>query len=334
MNKTRYLIARPGAIGDAIVTLPVVQNLRTHFPDAQIELVVGGAAAALLRGRCAADQVASFDEARWVTLFTPDPSAARALLQEFHHVILYVASDTAAATRLRAALGERLTIWPSLPPIEAPAPISRHLQGALARMGIAPNTEFPQIGLTPEDQEFARRFWRTNGLGEQAVIALHPGSGSAQKNWPAARYAELAALLQCDGARLLVIAGPADAAPLAALRTRLADGQTAREPLTTEGLTLPQVAGLLARCRGLIGNDSGIAHLAAALGTPTITLFGPTDPLIWSPQGPAVTILAPAVPCAPCSAEKRRLCATLDCLSSISVPQVYTSARRYLTSAI
>ena len=325
---TSYLILRPGAIGDAIVTLPVIQNLRDHFPAARIELVVGGAAAGLLRGRCAADQVSSFDEARWAALFAPDAFAAREMLQGFRHTLFYVA-DGAPAARLRAALGERLIVWPPLPPADAPAPIGQHLQGALASLAIAPTAAFPAITLTPEDQEFARRYWRAHDLAEQAVIALHPGSGSAQKNWPASRYAELAALLQNDGARLLIVAGPADDAPLKALRERLSG-----ELLTSEGLSLPQVAALLAGCRCLVGNDSGIAHLAAAMGVPTLTIFGPTDPVVWAPSGPAVIILAPRVPCAPCAPEKRRSCVTLECLASIRVDQVYKSVRQSLRSVI
>jgi heptosyltransferase-3 len=340
-SSASYLILRPGAIGDAIVTLPVIQNLRAHFPDAAhpsdawIELVVGGAAAELLRGRCAADQVASFDEARWAALFASDTSAAQKLLQRFQHVIFYIAGNTAAAVRLRSALGDRLTLWPPLPPSDAPTPICQHLQGALASLGIAPSAAFPQITLTQDDHEFAQRYWRAHGLeGGQAVIALHPGSGSVQKNWPVSRYAELAALLQRDGARLLIVAGPADGMPLAALRAQLAGDQLGREPLTTEGLILAQVASVLARCRCLVGNDSGIAHLAAALSVPTIAIFGPTDPAVWAPSGPAVTVLAPAVHCAPCPPEKRRLCATLDCLASISVHQVYQSIRHHLELAI
>lgn len=328
MNETRYLIVRPGAIGDAIVTLPVIQNLRAHFADARIELVVGGAAEELLRGRCAADQVSSFDEARWAALFASDISAARELMHGFQHIIFYVV-DNAQSIRLRAALGERLILWPPLPPADAPAPIGQHLQGALASLGIAPSAAFPAITLTPEDHEFARQYWRARNLESKPVIALHPGSGSAQKNWPASRYAELAALLKRDGACLLVIAGPADDAPLKALRERLSS-----ELLTTEGLTLPQAAALLARCRCLVGNDSGIAHLAAAMGVPTLTIFGPTDPVIWAPSGPAVTILAPSAPCAPCAPEKRRACVTLECLASISVDQFYQSVCQRLRSAI
>jgi ADP-heptose:LPS heptosyltransferase len=327
-SSTSYLILRPGAIGDAIVALPVIQNLRDHFPAARIELVVGGAVAELLRGRCVADQVSSFDEARWAALFASDASAARELLHEFQHIVFYIA-DNAQAIRLRAALGDRLTLWPPLPPADAPAPIGQHLQGALAKLGIAPTTAFPAVTLTPEDQEFVRQYWRAHKLEAKPVIALHPGSGSAQKNWPASRYAEVAALLKRDGARLLIIAGPADDAPLKALRERLSG-----ELLTTEGLTLPQVAALLARCRCLVGNDSGIAHLAAAMGVPTLTIFGPTDPVVWAPSGPAVTVLAPRVPCAPCAPEKRRSCVTLECLASISVDLVYQSVCQRLRSAI
>jgi ADP-heptose:LPS heptosyltransferase len=115
-----------------------------------------------------------------------------------------------------------------------------------------------------------------------AFLAIHPGSGSAWKNWPAPRFAALAAAL-ARGPWLLV-EGPADeqaAAPL-----RLVAGATPARDLP------PRVLGaLLSRAGVYAGNDSGVSHLAAAWGAPTVALFGPTDPDVWSPVGARVRVL-------------------------------------------
>lgn len=129
-----------------------------------------------------------------------------------------------------------------------------------------------------EDAEAAR--WR-----EQlppSFLAVHPGSGSAFKNWPADRFAHLAEALSGDRPWLLV-EGPAEhsaASPIeagAAIRARNLD---------------PRVLGAVLRHAGLfVGNDSGASHLAAAWGAPTLALFGPTDPAVWAPIGPRVRVL-------------------------------------------
>ena len=283
------LILRPGAIGDAIVTLPTVQRLVAAWPGCQVTLVAGGQATSLLRGRCAAHQVASYDEPRWAWLFAQDmPEAMAALLAGMEAIIFYLANaESPVAGRLRARLGPKFCPWPALPP--TPMAISLHLQGALRPWDMEPQASPPKLTLTGSDADDAARFWEKHQLGRAPVVALHPGSGSPRKNWPASRYAELGSLLATRyQARILIIAGPADGNALAEMRIRW----RGPEPLVVENLPLAQVAALITRCRCLVGNDSGIAHLAAALGTPTVALFGATDPRIWAPQGPAVAILS------------------------------------------
>ncbi len=289
----RYLIIRPGAIGDAIVTLPTVQRLRAQEAETEIHLVVGAAAATLLAGRCAADVAESYELPRWTGLFMPEmPADLRSFLQGWEAIILYLSGHTAVAERVAGTCGARVILWPPLPPAGVRVAVAWHLQGALVKLGLTPSADPPRVTLLADDVAFAERYWQEHSLPHGAsspVVALHPGSGSARKNWPAARYAALATNLhKHHGAHILAVAGPADEAVVREMR---AAWQSA--PLTlAQNLALPEVAALLARCRCFIGNDSGIAHLAAALGVPTVALFGPTDPMLWAPTGPAVRILS------------------------------------------
>ena len=102
---------------------------------------------------------------------------------------------------------------------------------------------------------------------------IHPFSGSAQKNWPLSRYKELAASLDLE---VRWVAGPEQHLDSATLFEDLAD-----------------LAGFLAAARIYVGNDSGITHLAAATGTPTVAIFGPTDPRVWAPRGAHVRVVKP-----------------------------------------
>jgi heptosyltransferase-2 len=116
-------------------------------------------------------------------------------------------------------------------------------------------------------------------------VAVHPGSGSPAKNWPADRFAGALQAIGAAGAYLL-IEGPADAGAARPLQSGAA--AVARS-------LPPRVLGaILARARAFLGNDSGISHLAAAWGAPTVALFGPTDPAVWSPVGPRVTTVRSA----------------------------------------
>ncbi|MCX6955246.1 MAG: glycosyltransferase family 9 protein [Verrucomicrobia bacterium] len=114
-------------------------------------------------------------------------------------------------------------------------------------------------------------------------IAIHPGSGSPQKNWPLSRWVELCTWLTREHrADLLIVTGEAD--PTAA--ATLAPFGTAAHQLP-----LADLVARLARCRLFLGHDSGISHLAAACGVPSLLLFGPTDPAMWAPPAPHVTVL-------------------------------------------
>ena len=118
-------------------------------------------------------------------------------------------------------------------------------------------------------------------------IAIHPGSGSPRKNWPDARWLDL--IRRLDEPVLLVL-GEAEGGWSALTSTRFErlGGKTLR---LAENLPLPELAAALAGCRVFVGHDSGVSHLAAAVGAPCVLLFGPTDPAMWAPPGDHVRVV-------------------------------------------
>ena len=112
-------------------------------------------------------------------------------------------------------------------------------------------------------------------------VIIQPGSGSPKKNWPLARFEELAVRLAEQGYRVRWCLGPAEEEWL-------------RRPDALPALSLEELAGVLAGARLFVGNDSGISHLAAATGCPTVAIFGPTDPSVWKPAGPRAHVLTGA----------------------------------------
>jgi ADP-heptose:LPS heptosyltransferase len=171
-----------------------------------------------------------------------------------------------------------------------------------------------------EDIKEAKKLLRQyKNAGESRPFgAIHPGSGSPHKNWPLERFLETAEILRdLYQVQLIFLLGPVEQESGLIL-----NGIQARGWPVIRGLPLPLLAGVLSLCAGYLGNDSGVSHLAAALGVPTVVLFGPTDPAFWSPQGPAVRILKPSIHCAPCDRETMLSCPDKACLGDLDVKQV------------
>jgi ADP-heptose:LPS heptosyltransferase len=112
------------------------------------------------------------------------------------------------------------------------------------------------------------------------LLVIHPGSGSSRKNWSTEKYAELVHLATNHGLRVLLLEGQADHEAVRRLLERLKV-----ELPVLRNLDLMAVAALISEARMYVGNDSGITHLAAAVGASTWALFGPTNPKLWAPRG-------------------------------------------------
>ncbi len=157
-------------------------------------------------------------------------------------------------------------------------------------------------------------------------IILHPGSGG-RKNWPVDRYIDLVGELRriCD-CSITFLAGPAEGTHVREQLLLFSQGEKAA---LVADASISDVASLLDGAALYIGNDSGISHLAAAIGTPTLAIFGPTDPRLWAPTGEHVCVVRSAADCAPCGS-RVAACPEQHCLSAVTVDQVLAEAIRML----
>ena len=156
-------------------------------------------------------------------------------------------------------------------------------------------------------------------------VAVAPGAAWETKRWPAARLAEVAAALRADGHRIALVGGPMDGELLEVLRAGC------KPDVDLSGESLPVLAAALARVRLLIGNDSGLVHVAAAMGKPALAIFGPTSVKRWGPRPPGAA-LSLNLACAPCSNHGGRTCPLghHDCLQKLSTASVLSKARELL----
>lgn len=286
--KPRILVIRGGAIGDFVLTLPAIRLLRENFPGAEIEILGYEHIIELARSRFYADATRSIEYGPMAGFFVPNSTLAPDLVAyfaSFQQVISYLFDPDLffEGNLRRAGVKNFLAAYAKIDDSEhAASQLARPLQ----RMALFLDDAAARLHPSAEDQAKAREF-----LGESTapVIAIHPGSGSPRKNWPAENWAAVARWQRqhAPQSRLLIVGGEADAAQLAAVQAAVPGA----EVLVAQHLPLPVLAAVLGRCCLFLGHDSGISHIAAAVETPCILLFGPTDPAIWAPQNAGVKII-------------------------------------------
>ncbi len=318
----RILVLRPGALGDVLLTLPALRALQSRFPGAHIEVMGNLSVLGLLPSRSVASAVSSFDRVDLTGLFQPEGEpcdSLRSYLDAFDLVLSYAtAAGHVFAQNLERILGGRVHSFDPRPMPGSGMHVTEHLQQPLREMGVPVCTEPPRLSATESDRQQAARWWEDHGLGDALAVAIHPGSGSAAKNWPAQRFAAVASHLLHRGWRILLIRGPADDLAAGEVQQALHD----QEYVLLDNLPLHLLAAILALCRTYVGNDSGISHLAAAVGVPTVVVFGPTDPQVWAPRGVHVRLVRGGAECAPCGRVQMQSCGQPSCLETVSVEAV------------
>jgi ADP-heptose:LPS heptosyltransferase len=284
----RVLVLRGGAIGDFILTLPALQAIRARWPGAYLELIGYPHIANLALAAGLAEHVDSLDRAEMARFFSPLPAFSdeqAAWLRSFDIVFSYLNDPGGVVRRNLQSAGARLVIYGS-PIVESGHAID-HLLKPLESLAIYAEDRTPRLRLMASVAEEGRAWLAGRGLGPGAFV-LHPGSGSPAKNWPVERFVEIARRLRERGREILVVSGEADVEVTAAFRRAMPDASF------LEGRTLVGVAATLAACPHYLGNDSGITHLAAALGLSVCALFGPSRAERWGPRGERVVVVRSA----------------------------------------
>jgi ADP-heptose:LPS heptosyltransferase len=135
-----------------------------------------------------------------------------------------------------------------------------------------------KLAATETDEKAGAQWLFERGINVETdhLVAVHAGSGSPTKCWSSERFARVADGLQKTGIRVVLIEGPADRTITQAVACRISIA-----PPRLRDVSLSSVVGVLSQCDAFLGNDSGLTHVAAALGLPTVAVFGPTDPAIW-----------------------------------------------------
>jgi heptosyltransferase-2 len=284
----RILVIRGGAIGDFILTLPALKALRDARPQAHIEILGYKHIAVLAENRFYAQAVQSIEYGLLARFFARNselPAELTEYFASFDIIISYLYDpDQIFETNLRRCGVENVICGPARI-LESAGHASRQLAQPIEELGISVVDFTERVFPSVEDREFARQFLASL---LQPIIAIHPGSGSHEKNWPLENWVGLFSSTSpfVNTNSLAVISGEADEAQTNELQREWKN----RNVRFARNLPLPSLAGILQRAT-FIGHDSGISHLAAAAGANCILLFGPTDPDVWAPQNENVRVL-------------------------------------------
>jgi heptosyltransferase III len=284
---SRCLIVHPGALGDVLLAGPALAHLREL--GFRTTLAVTSRLIALFDGSGLADEVRDLESLHLHRLFvTPLASHALDGFAPFEAVVCWLGAGEPAFRANLAELGRPTVVARAVPSPGGGCHVSRHLVESLAPFGPRP-AALPLARLRVADrQRAAARTWlAARGIGPDEAIVLQPGAGSPRKLWPG--FADLARRLRGAGLPAVALAGPADDGAVESL----IHAGVVEEDRVARGWPLRAVAALLSLARVAAGNDSGPTHLAAAVGCPTVAIFGPTDPAVWAPIGLHVRVADP-----------------------------------------
>jgi lipopolysaccharide heptosyltransferase I len=331
----RILIIKPSAIGDVVHTLPILNLLRRRWPDAHLAWLVTPACAGLLEGHPQLDDVIRFDRRRFGRGWR-DPGSAHALWafirdlrrRNFDLVLDlqglfrsgFFAWQTRAPVRVGFAKARELahlfyTHRVHVGTTEQHA-IDRYLKMA-AEVGCDPGPVEFIFHVTDADRAHVDSL--VGNLGPFAVV--FPGTNWPTKRWPIERFAALPQRLRDRFGLATVAAGSPDEVQLCS---------AVGGAVNTAGKTnLRQLVALLERASLVIANDSGPMHIAAALGRPLVTLFGPTNPVRTGPYRRVDTVLRLDIPCSPCYS---RRCSHQSCLQWLQVDPVLRLAEAQMAA--
>ena len=345
----RVLVTKLRHHGDVLLASPVFTALKAAAPSLEVDALVYLETAPMLAGHPAISQVHTIDRGWKKRGVVVQLSAEWRLLQHLrareYDLLVHLTEHPRGLTLARllrpryAVTRERETrarLWRRhfTHFYRLPARTERHVVeqnlDALRRIGVYPREEDRQLVLVPGAA--ARRkvdaLLAAHALAPREFIQVHPGSRWLFKCWPAQRMAALLDLVGADGARIVLTGAPDDRERALASAVLDAIRPSTRPCVTdlTGQLTLEELAALTARARAFVGVDSAPMHIAAAVGTPAVALFGPSSEIAWGPwRVPHRVLVSDRHPCRPCGLDGCGGGKVSECLTTLPEERVHAA---------
>lgn len=347
----RILLIRPDHLGDVLLTTPAITALRQANPEAEIHALVGPWSATMLSGYDELDLVITLPFPGFNRADNATPLSPYQIVVEKARQLRQVGYTSAVILRPDHWWGALLAKWAGIPKrigyaVPDVEPFLTHTHPFEHRHVVEQNLTLvghwtgeldPQhtplrFPFKAADRDFVDSLLSSYGIAhDQPILVIHPGSGTEVKRWQDDNWARVADVLgEQLGATVVFSGGDHELA----LVRRIADAMQRRSVIVVGETQISQLAALFHRAVIVLGPDSGPLHLAVAVGTPTVTLFGPADPVEFAPWGTTNhhAVLTSDIECRPC----RVLDWSGDdlgyhpCVRDITIAQVLDAARRVL----
>lgn len=336
----RVLVVRLRSIGDTVLSTPSLFALRRFLPNAQIDVLLEDWVAPVLEGSDLVDNVILIKKGSVSRLGT-----ASELRRNKYDVVFnlhggttstFLTRFTGARHRIGYANYQYSSLYTDL--LSSSSDFwgqekTHSAEQQLALLGFAgvPVSDRPRSRLTVREDanEAVAARLEANGISDEKFALIHPSTSFVTKQWAPENYARVAEYLAAAGVKRVAVATRSETEML----SKLID--SSRVPIVSfDDLTLPQITALASRAEVFIGNDSGIAHIAAAVGTPTVVIFGSSNRDHWRPWTDAPNeIVFERFDCQPCPGYRCEVFGEPRCIQSVTVETVIAAIDRVMKKA-
>ncbi len=334
----KVLLVRLRSIGDTVLATPSAFALKRFQPNVQVDILVEDWVAPVLDNHPHIDRVVVLERGGLVAR----TRAARELRSAGYDVVYNLHGGTTAtfltrATGARHRIGFKTYQYAQLHNHQAPSPLllwgqqkTHSVEQQLALLGWTgvPVTDRPrtQLGISPVAAQAINERLAAAGLADRKIALIHPAAAFATKQWATENFARVVEFLAECGYASVAIAAPNENAILENLLSE------ASVPIVRFDLSLPEVTAMAARSQLFVGNDSGIAHIAAAVGTPSVVIFGSSNVAHWRPWNHATAeVVFEEMPCQPCHGYFCEKFAQPECILRVPVTRVTAAIERCLS---
>jgi len=334
----KVLLVRLRSIGDTVLSTPSLYALRRFLPNAQIDILIEDWVAPVLDGHPHVDNVVVLERGGVISR----ARVARQIRSTGYDVVYNLHGGTTAtfltrATGARHRVGLKSYQYAHLHNHQAPSPLvlwgqqkTHSVEQQLALLGWTgvPVTDRPRthLAVTQKAADVINQRLAQGGLYDGDIALIHPATAFATKQWATQNFARVAEWLAERGLASVAVGAPEDREILKSLL------EQAAVPITSLDLSLPEVAALAARSRIFVGNDSGIAHIAAAVGTPSVVIFGSSNVAHWRPWNKAAAeVVLEEMSCQPCHGYFCEKFPQPECILRVPVERVVTAIDRALS---
>lgn len=338
MAKEKILVRVPNWIGDAVMCLPALDSLRALYPSADISLLAKPKVVPVFENNPAVSAIIVYDGKKHGGLLGQLRLSGELKKKQFDLAVLFQNAFGAALISFLASAKERVGYARDLrsglltkailvtDEIKTKHQVFYYLNIIKELGGKMPKNPVPRIHISNAEAASAKKFLEENGLREKPVFGAAPGASfGPAKKWPPERFAAvLKGLTEEFGGAALIFGGPDDKEACAGVKAAMPAA------LDLSGkLSLRESMALMARVNAFITNDSGPMHIAAALGVPTVAIFGSTEDSLTGPVGKKAAAVRTKTKCSPCFKRECRF-GHYECLTRVEAGRVLDKAKELL----